>query len=203
MLLSADAEDEFEILGLEGNWVHVQISGASRGWIQRAQVELPEGFAGSSRKESVSGAASDPVFRVTREETHSFTGSWQELQGKTVRVIWVEPVSESNQDSPAQAKRIFAKTLFARAYKEQSSASQPPAGVVIVFDSADGGQVSATISSLDRWQKGVLSEASFWKQCSVDPPEFLQDAPNPKISAIPEIGPKVSSKTAEPTNNPV
>jgi hypothetical protein len=179
VLLSADAEDEFEILGLEGNWVHVQISGVSRGWIQRAQLEIPEGFAGSSKKEGASGAASDQVFRVTREETHPFTGSWQDLQGKTVRIIWVAPVSESNQSSPAQSKRNFAKTLFARVYKEQSSAAQPPAGVVIVFDSADGGQVSVTSSSLDQWQKGTLSEASFWKQCSIDPPELLQDVLSP------------------------
>jgi hypothetical protein len=179
VLLSADAEDEFEILGLEGSWVHVQISGVSRGWIQRAQVELPEGFAGSSKKESTSGTASDPVFRVTREETHSFTGKSQELQGKTVRIIWVAPVSESNQSSSAQAKRNFAKTLFARAYKEQSSVAQPPAGVVIVFDSSDGGQVSATISTLEQWQKGTLSETSFWKQCSIDPAELFQEVPNP------------------------
>lgn len=175
VLLSADAEDEFEILGLEGSWVHVQISGASRGWIQRAQLELPEGFAGSSRKESASGAASEPVFRVTREEMRFFTGSWPELQGKTVRIMWVAPLSESNQSSPAQAKRNFAKTLFVRVYEEQSSTAEPPAGVVIVFDSADGGQVSVTSSSLDQWQKGTLSEASFWKQCSIDPPELLHD----------------------------
>jgi hypothetical protein len=179
VLLSADAEDEFEILGVEGSWVHVQISGASRGWIQRAQLELPEGFAGSSKKEGASGADDDQIFRVTREETHSFMGSWQELRGKTVRVIWVASVSESNQNTPAQAKRNFAKTLFARVHKEQSSAAQPPAGVVIVFDTADGGQVSATFSSLDQWQKGSLSEASFWKQCSIDPAELFQEARKP------------------------
>jgi hypothetical protein len=31
VLLTADAEDEFEVINLEGNWVHVQISGPSRG----------------------------------------------------------------------------------------------------------------------------------------------------------------------------
>ena len=179
VLLSADAEDEFEILGVEGSWVHVQISGVSRGWIQRAQVELPDGFARSSKKESASGAASAPAFRVTREETHSFTGSWQELLGKTVRIIWVVPVSESSQTSSSEVKRDFAKILFIKAYKDVSSAAQPPAGVVIVFDSADGGQVSVTTSSLAQWQAGKLSEASFWKQCSIDPPELFQEVQNP------------------------
>lgn len=179
VLLSADAEDEFEVLGMEGSWIHVQISGVSRGWIQRAQLELPEGFAGNSQKEDASGATSAPSFRVTREETHSFTGSWQELHGKTVRIIWVEPSAESSQTSPAEAKRRFAKTAFAEAYKKQSTAAQPPDGVVIVFDSADGGQVSATMSALAQWQSGKLSEDSFWKQCSIDPAELLQNVHSP------------------------
>jgi hypothetical protein len=179
VLLSADAEDEFEILGLEGSWVHVQISGLSRGWIQRAQLDLPDGFADSSRKESAIRAADNPAFRVTREETHPFTGSWQDLQGKTVRIIWAEPNSESDRTSDAEFKRKFAKTVFAEAYKEQSSAAQPPDGVVIVFDSADGGQISATMSTLAQWQSGKLSEDLFWKQCSIDPPELLQDVHKP------------------------
>jgi hypothetical protein len=174
VLLSADAEDEFEILDLEGNWVHVQISGVSRGWIQRGQLDLPEGFANSSRNASTSDAANDPGFRVTREETHAFTGSWQELQGKTVRVIWVEVVSQASGTSGPGAKRNFAKTLFVKAYKELSSAGQPLAGVVIVFDAVDGGQVSATLSTLAQWQAGNLSEDLFWKQCSIDPPELFQ-----------------------------
>jgi hypothetical protein len=179
VLLSADAEDEFEVLGLEGNWVHVQISGVSRGWIQRAQLDLPEGFADSSTKESPFGAANDFGFRVTREETHPFTGSWQELQGKNVRIIWVEPVSQSSRTSGAEAKRNFAKALFAKAYKELASVDQPPAGAVIVFDSADGGQVSAMISILGQWQAGKLSDDSFWKQCSIDPPELFQEVHKP------------------------
>lgn len=179
VLLSADAEDEFEILDLEGNWVHVQISGISRGWIQRAQLDLPEGFADSSRKESPLGAANDSGFRVTRDETHPFTGSRQELQGKTVRVIWVEPVSQSSRTSSTEAKRNFAKALFAKAYRELASADQPAVGVVIIFDSPDGGQVIATIPILAQWQAGNLSEDSFWKQCSMDPPELFQEVHKP------------------------
>jgi hypothetical protein len=47
-------------------------------------------------------------------------------------------------------------------------------GVVIVFDSADGGQIAATISSLKQLADGALSESTFWKQCSLDPPESFQ-----------------------------
>lgn len=175
VLLTADAQDEFEILGLEGNWVHVQISGVSRGWLQRAQVDLPEGFATSPKKEG----AADPVFHVTREQTHPYTGASQELQGKTVRIVWSAPVSEINQTSSAAAKKSFAQDAFARVYREQSAAKQPPDGVVIVFDSADGGQVSVAFSDLGQWAAGALTDDSFWKLCSVDPPDLFQEVHKP------------------------
>jgi hypothetical protein len=175
VLMTADAQDEFEILGLEGNWVHVQISGVSRGWVQRAQVDLPAGFAASPKKES----AADPLFHVTREETHTYAGTSQELQGKAVRIVWVAPVSEIHQTSAAQAKKNFAQNTFARVYQEQSSSKQPPAGVVIVFDSADGGQVSVALSDLGQWETGALTDDSFWKQCSVDPPDLFQETNQP------------------------
>jgi len=46
-------------------------------------------------------------------------------------------------------------------------------GVVLVLDSADGGQIAATSEFLQQWQTGKISEASFWKNCSVDPPDLL------------------------------
>jgi hypothetical protein len=179
VLFSADAEDEFELLDRQGSWMHVQISGASRGWVRRAQVDLPEGFADSSYKGSASDPPDDAPFRLAREETHAFPGDWQQLRGKSVRIIWVEPASTSGQSSSAQAKRDFAKSLFLKAYKEVSAADQTVAGVVIVFDSADGGQISATLSSLAQWQAGNLSEALFWQQCSLDPPQSFEIASKP------------------------
>ncbi len=171
VLFPADAEDEFQLLDRQGGWVHVQVSGVSRGWIRRAQVDLPEGFADSQR--------GDALFRVSREETHTFPGDWQQLRGKSVRIIWVEPASSASQTSSAQAKRDFAKSLFPKVFREVSSGDQTVAGVVIVFDSADGGQISATLSSLAEWQGGDLSEASFWQQCSLDPPESFQPTSKP------------------------
>ena len=178
VLLTADAEDEFEVISLEGNWVHVQISGPSRGWIQRAQLDLPKGFTNIAKAQTPSVAGDDPVFRVIHEDTHPFTGKWPQLQGKTVRIIWVEPAIDASQTTSGDAKRKFAKSVFVEAFKEQSS-STPPGGVVIIFDSADGGQVSVSISNLAQWQAGQLSEDSFWKQCLVEPPEMFQSAQNP------------------------
>jgi len=179
VLLTADAEDEFEVINLEGNWVHVQISGPSRGWIQRAQLDLPKGFTNIAKAQTPSVAGDDPVFRVIHEDTHPFTGKWPQLQGKTVRIIWVEPAIDASQTTSGDAKRKFAKSVFVEAFKEQSSATPPPGGVVIIFDSADGGQVSVSISNLAQWQAGQLSEDSFWKQCLVEPPEMFQSAQNP------------------------
>ena len=41
VLFLAAAEDEFEILDSNPNWVHVRISGLSRGWIRRSSLEMP------------------------------------------------------------------------------------------------------------------------------------------------------------------
>ncbi len=173
-LFRADVGDEFQVIEKQENWVHVQISGVSRGWIRRSELDLPD-MAEPPRPSAGLNQAEGPAFRVSREETKSFPGNWEPLRGKTVRIMWVEPAS-SSPTSTADAKRSFAKSLFRKAYQEIASANPPDAGVVIVFDSADGGQISVTLATLKEWQAGNLQEASFWKQCSVDPPELLQEA---------------------------
>ena len=95
-----------------------------------------------------------------------------------MKVIWVEPAFASATTTPRQ-KLDFAKALFLKTYAEVNSATPPVLGVVIVFDSADGGQIAATLSSLKQMVAGDLSEAAFWKQCSLDPPESFQDSPTP------------------------
>lgn len=175
VLFRADAEDEFEVIDKQANWVHVQISGASRGWIRRAEVDIPDALAQPSSATTSTGTKEEPTFRVAREETKSFPGNWEPLHGKTVRIIWVEP-SSGPATSSANLKRSFATSLFLKAYQEISAANQQVEGVVIVFDSADGGQISATLATLKEWQAGSLSEASFWKRCALDPPELLQES---------------------------
>jgi Bacterial SH3 domain len=175
VLFRADVGDEFQVIEKEENWVHVQISGVSRGWIRRSALEVPD-MAEPPRSSAGLNQPEGPAFRVSREETKSFPGNWEPLRGKTVKIVWVEPAS-SSPTSTADAKRSFAKSLFRKAYQEIASANPPDAGVVIVFDSADGGQISATLATLKEWQAGNLPDPSFWKQCSVDPPELLQETP--------------------------
>jgi len=173
VLFSADNEDEFQVLDTQPDWVHVLISGVSRGWIRRSDLNLPEGLNANSNKADVAAPAAEPPFRVVREETNPFKGNWEPLKGKTVRIIWTGPASSEGKPAPALAKRNFAKSLLVTAYQEISSHDQTVAGVVIVFDSADGGQIAATLENLKQWQAGSLSEASFWRLCSVDPPELF------------------------------
>jgi len=173
VLFSADNEDEFQVLDTQPDWVHVLISGVSRGWIRRSDLNLPEGLNANSNKADVAAPAAEPPFRVVREETNPFKGNWEPLKGKTVKIIWTAPASSEGKPAPALAKRNFAKSLLVTAYQEISSHDQAVAGVVIVFDSADGGQIAATLENLKQWRAGSLSEASFWRLCSVDPPELF------------------------------
>jgi hypothetical protein len=175
VLFRAEAEDEFPVIDKQTTWVHVQISGDSRGWVRRTEVDWPDALAQSSSATAAESTEQEQAFRVAREETNSFPGKWEPLHGKTVKIIWVEP-SSASATSPAEAKRSFAKSLLLKAYQEILEANQQVDGVVIVFDSADGGQISATLAALKQWRAGSLSEASFWKQCALDPPELLQDS---------------------------
>jgi hypothetical protein len=45
VLFKAAVNDEFEFLDAKGEWVHVQISGVSRGYIRRSALKLPEVIA--------------------------------------------------------------------------------------------------------------------------------------------------------------
>jgi hypothetical protein len=172
VLMEAEAQDEFQILGLDGTWVHVQISGASRGWIRRAQLEMPFGFAQPSEK----APATDPMFKVAKVETTPFRGDWAPLKGKPVRIEWVEP-SNPTVSTSRQEKLAFAKSVFLSASKDAPSSTQPTEGIVVVFDSADGGQIAAAMSSVKALADRTLSDTAFWHQCSIDPPEsFVNSA---------------------------
>ena len=178
VLFSAEAQDEFQILEVEPAWVHVQISGASRGWIRRAQVELPEGFAETPGKAAETGTTPGISFRVARESVSKFPGDWQPLRGKMVKVISVEPTA--GLSSSPREKREFAKSLLAAEYHKIAASGQALAGIVVVFDSADGGQLAATLADLSQLQDGRISEAVFWQRCSLDPPEAFRDSGKPQ-----------------------
>jgi hypothetical protein len=175
VLFSADAEDEFQVLELQGAWVHVQISGSSRGWIRRTQLDLPAEYRDSAADSSDAAPTTANLFNISKDETTAFGGKWAPLAGKNVHVIWLEPASP-NATSTASEKLTVARALFEKTYRELKSPTPAVDGVVIVFDSADGGQIAATIASIKGLVDRSLAPAEFWRQCSLDPPESFQDS---------------------------
>lgn len=174
VLFLATAEDEFEILDLNASWVHVRISGISRGWIRRSSLELPEESPepepAPTKAPAATSASSGPPFEVEREEITSFPGTWTPLRGKTVKIVSVQTAASHGADDNPQTKLQFAKSLFGREYAELTKESSTAAGVVVVFDSADGGMVAATLAVLQQWKEGNLSDEGFWHRCYFDPP---------------------------------
>jgi hypothetical protein len=171
VLFLATAEDEFEILDMNVSWVHVRISGLSRGWIRRSALEVPEMFTSDAKAEAPPAPANAEPFQVKNEEIASFPGSWKPLQGRTVKILTVQKTGTNPSTTGSQAKLEFTKSLFEKEYAELTKAPTTAAGVVVIFDSEDGGLAAATLPTLQQWRTGVLSDQSFWRRCFFDPPE--------------------------------
>jgi hypothetical protein len=174
-LFMASAHDEFEMLDYNADWVHVRVSGLSRGWIWRTSLEMPEGISDVPSNASAAPAAAD-LFQVTREETAPFPGDWEPLRGKNVKIISVQKIQENEKDSGAQAKLEFAKSLIEKNYTELAAKSQELFGIVLIFDSVDGGMIAATLPTVQQWKAGALTDAALWHQCYFDPPETFSAA---------------------------
>jgi len=173
-LFLASAEDEFEILDANPGWVHVRISGLSRGWLRRSTIEMLDGSeavktAAPAEKlsEAVAPSASAP-FSVSSEEVGTFPGDWGPLKGKSARIISVQQAAGSGRITSPQDKLQFAISVF-----KKEALAPGVNGLVLIFDAEDGGMVASTREALDQWRRGTISEANFWKQCLLDPPEIL------------------------------
>jgi hypothetical protein len=177
-LFLASAHDEFEMLDFNPDWVHVRISGLSRGWIWRNSLEMPEGIPDVDPHGSAPGPTADELFRVSREETASFPGDWEPLRNKNVKIISVQKTDESALDGGSKLKLEFAKSMLDKSYAELAKKNDGVAGVVVIFDSADGGMIAATVATLQQWKAGTLSDSALWHQCYFDPPEFGSAGPS-------------------------
>lgn len=171
VLFLATAEDEFEILDMNANWVHVRISGLSRGWIRRSGVEMPSNSASESKGENSPAPANAENFQVKNEEIASFPGTWEPLRGKTVKILTIQNAGAGTAGTGSRAKLEFAKSLFDKEYAELTQAPTAATGVVLIFDSEDGGMAAATLPTLQQWKAGSLSDQAFWRRCFLDPPE--------------------------------
>jgi hypothetical protein len=183
VLFLAAAKDEFEILDANPNWVHIRISGISRGWIRRSSLEMPTTEPDPPPTETEArtepAQADTQPFRVENEQVASFPGTWQPLQGKTVRIVSVQKTSDNAAATASGAKLAFAKSLFDRQYADLIRTSSSVVGVVVIFDSDDGGMIAATVPTLRQWKSGTLSEEAFLRRCFFDPPEVFGLVANP------------------------
>jgi hypothetical protein len=170
-LFLASAHDEFEMLDYNRDWVHVRISGLSRGWIWRANLEMPVSVPNSDTapaKAALPTAAE--LFHVSREEVAQFPGDWAPLRGKNVKIVSVEETQE-NSKTDSLLRLEFAKSVIQKNYSELAQKAQELAGIVVIFDSVEGGMIAAAFPTLQQWKAGKLSDAALWHQCFFDPPE--------------------------------
>ncbi len=175
-LFLASAHDEFEMLDFNRDWVHVRISGLSRGWIWRTSLEMPDSVPNSDAPTSAApGAVAADLFHVTREETAPFPGNWPPLRGKSVKIVSVEKINEAKEAAP-QLRLEFAKSVLDKDYPELAQKPQELAGIVLIFDSVDGGMIAATLQTLQQWKAGKMSDAALWHQCFFDPPETFNES---------------------------
>ncbi len=175
VLFVAAADDEFQFLDVKSDWVHVQISGASRGYVRRSSLELPDFVA---ERFNSPNAASEP-FHVESENASIFPGNWEPLRGKSVEIFTVRPVSQNSKETGVQAKLAFASSVLKDFSAKPAPTASAVEGVVIVFDSADGGMIGATLQDLKQFSDGTLSADDFWKRCYLDPPEAFQAGGKP------------------------
>jgi hypothetical protein len=173
VLFTAAANDEFEFLDAQGEWIHVQISGESRGYVQRSGVELPELLAARSPNITASGHTQG-AFRVAREETSVFPGNWDSLRGKTVKIYTVQPVSSQSRETRGTAKLDFAASLFRGFSNAPTGVADSIEGIVVIFDSADGGIVASNLSTAREFANGSLSTEGFWNKCYKDPSDAFR-----------------------------
>jgi hypothetical protein len=175
-LFLASAHDEFEMLDFNRDWVHVRVSGLSRGWIWRNNLEMPDGVPeGDAPASAAGGSVAAELFHVTREETAPFPGDWAPLRGKSVRIVSVEKIDEK-KDAGAQLRLEFAKSVLDKDYADLAQKPQELFGIVVIFDAVDGGMIAATFPTLQQWKAGKLSDAALWHQCFFDPPETFNES---------------------------
>ena len=180
-LFLASEHDEFEMLDFNADWVHVRVSGLSRGWVWRNSLEMPGEIPDVDAKPGAAPATAD-LFHVAREETSTFPGDWGPLRGKSVKILSVEKIDENAKNSTTQEKLEFAKNLLEQRYADLAKNSGSVEGVVLIFDSADGGMIAVTLPVLQQWKAGTLSDAALWHQSFFDPPETFGVSAGPSAS---------------------
>jgi hypothetical protein len=173
-LFQASVNDEFEFLDVSNGWIHVTLSGDSRGYVRQSAVLLPERVASKMTSSSSGLEQKFPGFHIEQEGISNFPGDWTVLKGKKVKIYTVQPISQNTMDSGPSVRLNYSLALFEETLKASASASEPIDGVVVIFDAADGGLVAASLSDIQKYSSGSLSRSTFWAQSYLDPPDAFQ-----------------------------
>jgi hypothetical protein len=174
LLFQPAPNDEFEFLDADNGWIHIQISGDSRGYIRQTSVLLPESVAARIAKAEHGPEEKFPGFRIEHEEFSPFPSDWPGLKGKTVKIYTVQPVSQNSKEIGPAVRLEFSLALFQKALKESTTVSTPVDGVVVIFDAADGGIAGATLGDIQKLTSGALTKDAFWSQSYLDPIEAFR-----------------------------
>lgn len=174
VLFQAAANDEFEFLDSEKGWIHISISGDSRGYLRQGAVLLPENIAAKMAQEDRGVEAKFPGFRIEREEMGRFPGDWALLKGKTVKIYTVQPTSQDPKESGPGVRLEYALALFEKGLKESASVIPAPEGMVVIVDAPDGGIAGATLADLRKYVSGGITRDALWSQSYVDPVEAFR-----------------------------
>jgi hypothetical protein len=70
------------------------------------------------------------------------------LRGKPVKIVTVQPTSQDPKETGPNAKLIFASSLLKEFPSKVASTAPDVKGVVIIFDSADGGMLGSTLGDV-------------------------------------------------------
>jgi hypothetical protein len=166
-LFQAALNDEFEYLDGSNGWIHISISGDSRGYVRQSSVQLPERIASQLAIGESGLEQKFPGFRIEQESTSSFPGNWPVLKGKQVKIFTVQPIGQNAKDSGPTARLNYAMALFEKTLQDSPSTD----GVVVIYDAADGGIVAAATADIQKHASGALTREAFWAQAYLDPPD--------------------------------
>ena len=89
-------------------------------------------------------------------------------------IISVQKIDENAKDAGPKARLEYTKSLLEKSAKEMAQNAPGSEGVVVIFDSADGGLIAATNATLQQWRAGTLSDSALWHKCFFDPPETFE-----------------------------
>ena len=110
------------------------------------------------------------VFRIEceeREETSIFSGKWEPLSGKLVKIYTVQPVSQDSKATDGAAKLNFASSLLEKFSADSAGPAPGVEGVLVTIDSADGGYCWSDTRerTIRQLTERSLSQDNLWKHC--------------------------------------